>query len=132
MDQAGNLYGTLEENGPNGNGSVYQFNPSTGVLTVLYSASGTGEAPDGPQSGVVMDSLGNLYGVDPNANFAGFVFKLSPSNGSWIFIDLHDFTGGADGAEPYGTLGMDATGALYGTTARGGVDNYGVVFEITQ
>lgn len=132
MDQAGNLYGTLEENGPNGNGSVYQFNPSTGALTVLYSASGNGEAPKGPQNGVVMDSQGNLYGVDPYANYAGFVFKLTPSNGSWVFTDLHDFTGGDDGAAPYGTLAIDANGSVYGTTIWGGTNNYGVVFEITQ
>jgi len=132
MDQAGNLYGTLQEDGPNGNGSVYQYNPSTGSLTVLYSASGNGESPFGPQSGVVMDSVGNLYGVDAYANYAGFVFKLTPSNGSWIFTDLHDFTGGADGAAPYGTLAIDANGSIYGTTIWGGANNYGVVFQITQ
>ena len=132
MDQAGNLYGTLQEDGPNGNGSVYQYNPSTGLLRVLYSASGNGESPFGPQSGVVMDSVGNLYGVDAYANYAGFVFKLTPSNGNWIFTDLHDFTGGADGAAPYGTLAIDADGSIYGTTIWGGTNNYGVVFQITQ
>jgi len=127
FDESGNLYGTLAINGPYGDGGVYQFNPSTGVLTVLYSFAGNGEAAGGPQGGVVMDKAGNLYGVDPymGTHGVGFVFELSPSTGRWIYTDLHDFTGGSDGASPYGTLALDANGNLYGTNAGG------VVFEIT-
>ncbi len=131
-DQSGNLYGTLDENGANGNGGVYQFNLSSGVR-MLYGVSGNPEANYGPQGGVVMDQAGNLYGVDPynGAYNEGFVFKLSPSNGGWTSTDLHDFTGGNDGAAPYCTLVVDANGNIYGTTAYGGTHNRGTVFEIT-
>ena len=66
----------------------------------------------------------------------GSVFKLTPQYGGWTYTDLHDFTGGTDGAYPYGGLVLDANGNLYGTTPRGGNPNYcfdgcGVVFEIT-
>jgi hypothetical protein len=53
---------------------------------------------------------------------------------------LHAFSGGADGAFPYGGLVMDATGDLYGTTNQGGdlncaskgqIKGCGVVFKIT-
>jgi uncharacterized repeat protein (TIGR03803 family) len=127
LDQSGNLYGTLAINGPYGNGGVYEFSPSTGVLTVLYSFTGNGEAAYGPEGGVVMDQAGNLYGVDPftGAHGVGFVFKLTPSNGNWVYTDLHDFTGGSDGAYPYGTLALDANGNLYGTNTGG------VIFELT-
>ena len=50
----------------------------------------------------------------------GQVFKLTPSNGGWIFTDLHDFTGGADGAYPAASVVFDANGNIYGTTLYGG------------
>jgi uncharacterized repeat protein (TIGR03803 family) len=40
---------------------------------------------------------------------------------------LYNFQGGADGANPQGTLIADASGALYGTTTYGGV--YGCAFN---
>jgi uncharacterized repeat protein (TIGR03803 family) len=47
-------------------------------------------------------------------------------------MSLHDFTGGSDGAEPWGRVTIDANGNLYGTAALGGANNKGVVWEITQ
>jgi uncharacterized repeat protein (TIGR03803 family) len=44
---------------------------------------------------------------------------------------LHTFTGGADGADPWGGLLRDAQGNLYGTTLYGGVYNDGTVFKVT-
>ncbi|MFZ0684492.1 MAG: choice-of-anchor tandem repeat GloVer-containing protein [Terriglobales bacterium] len=38
---------------------------------------------------------------------------------------------GADGSQPYGSLIMDKSGNLYGTTANGGSNGGGVVFEVT-
>ena len=37
------------------------------------------------------------------------------------FSVLHNFTGGQDGARPYGGVVLDNTGNLYGTTSAGGV-----------
>lgn len=81
-----------------------------------------------------MDSAGNLYGTTLSNGAHGFgsVFKLTPANGGWILTALHDFTGGSDGAYPYAKVILDSAGNLYGTTAGGGTDQNGVVFEITQ
>ena len=57
--------------------------------------------------------------------------KLTPSNGSWTYTELYDFTGGSDGAAPYSNLVMDASGNLYGTTSAGGANGDGTVFEFT-
>jgi uncharacterized repeat protein (TIGR03803 family) len=38
---------------------------------------------------------------------------------------LYSFTGGPDGAYPYGSVIQDANGNLYGTTQQGGIDPFG-------
>jgi uncharacterized repeat protein (TIGR03803 family) len=113
--------------------------------TVLYAFTG---AADGaiPFSAVVQDDQGNLYGttqwagnlsdcVSSLGTGCGVVFKLSPNGTQTV---LHAFTGGADGAQPKGTLLLDPNGNLYGTTFYGGDVNClftgsggcGVVFKI--
>jgi uncharacterized repeat protein (TIGR03803 family) len=76
LDKDGNLYGTTSSGGPNGGGSVYKISP-TGTVTFLYSFS---SAPDGnsPIGGLLMDSVGNLYGTTAvgGANDLGLVFKI--------------------------------------------------------
>ena len=92
-------------------------------------------APGGRGS-LTMDSAGNLYGATagkwPNAY--GSIFKLTRSNGSWIYSTLHEFSGGSDGSFPNGHLSIDTHGNIYGTTENGGnaecTDGCGVVFEI--
>lgn len=47
-----------------------------------------------------MDEAGRLFGVcnSGGAHGSGFVFELTNSQGTWSLTDLHDFTGGSDGA----------------------------------
>ena len=80
-----------------------------------------------------MDGAGNLYGTTVGAGAYGYgsVFKLSPSNDGWTYTSLHDFTGGIDGAYPYGSVILDANGNVYGTASGGGAYGRGVAFEIT-
>jgi len=127
FDQAGNLYGTVADNGPEGNGGVFQFSPSSGQYDLIYAAPGNVNVAYGPQGTPAMDQAGNLYAADPSngAYDGGYVFKLTPMNGNWIYTDLHDFASGSDGAAPYGPLAVDANGNVYGANA----DN--VIFEIT-
>ena len=46
------------------------------------------------------------------------------------FTVLHNFTGGADGKNPYSPVTIDDRGDLYGTTFYGG--SGGVVYKMTQ
>ncbi len=80
-----------------------------------------------------MDAAGSLYGTTygDGAFGAGSVFKLTPSNGSWIYTSLYDFTNGSDGAGPTSNVTFDASGNLYGTTALGGQYLGGTIWEIT-
>ena len=130
-DSAGNLYGTTNAGGQYGGGTVFEVSPSNGGWTssILYNFSGS----LGSYADLVLDAAGNLYGttVQDGAYGQGNVFKLTPSNGQWIYTSLHDFTGGADGGAPYGQVTLDANGNLYGTATVGGANNKGVVWEMT-
>ncbi len=58
----------------------------------------------------------------------GVLFSMSAGGEETV---LHNFTGGTDGAAPYGVLIIDKGGNLYGTTTGGGVSGAGTVFEVT-
>ena len=138
FDQAGNLYGGTTWEGAGGGGTVFEMTPSGGnwMFNVLYGLSGGTEC--GVYGNLVMDQAGNLYGTTlcDGVYGLGSVFKLTPSNGSWTYTSLHDFTGGSDGANASCNLVFDAAGNLYGTAVAGGtgsncIGGCGVVFEIT-
>jgi uncharacterized repeat protein (TIGR03803 family) len=100
----------------------------------LYTfAGGTGDGAD-PWSGLVIDSSGNLYGTTMSGGTSGYgtVFELSPNGSGYTETILWNFAGGtSDGANPYSALVRDSSGNLYGTTANGGANGHGIIFEIT-
>jgi uncharacterized repeat protein (TIGR03803 family) len=128
-DAAGNLYGTTDYAGTSFAGVVFKVS-KTGTETVLYSFTG-GADGQYPYAALVRDAAGNLYGTTQygGTSSIGVVFKLSAAGTETV---LHSFTGGADGALPYGGLFRDAAGNLYGTTESGGTANLGVVFKISK
>lgn len=131
IDQAGNLFGTTFDGGVKGGGIVYELSPAGEgwKFTILYSFTGS---YGGPYNKLTLAN-GNIYGFTEaeGANGLGSIFMLTPVNGSWTFTDLYDFTGGKDGAQPYGSVAVDSEGNIFGTTNTGGSQNQGLVFEIT-
>jgi uncharacterized repeat protein (TIGR03803 family) len=141
FDSQGNLYGTTQEGGKNGSGTAFKLEPEadgTWKEIILYDFPHITNG-SGPVSTLMLDKAGNLYGtaaggIGPCSGGCGVVYKLAPgANGKWKYSVLHRFTDAKnDGAEPYATPIFDKTGKhLYGTTAFGGTDNVGVVYEIT-
>ena len=124
----GNFYGTTSAGGAAGAGTVFQLTPS-GSLTVLYAFTGADDGGD-PYAGVIAGADGNFYGTTNQGGSAGAgtVFQLTPAGALTV---LHAFTGGADGAYPYGAVIQTPDGSLYGTTSQGGVNSGGVVFQLT-
>jgi len=124
----GNLYGTTSQGGAAGAGTVFQLTPA-GTLTVVYAFTG---ANDGgyPYAGVIQGADGNFYGTtyQGGASGAGTVFRLTPTGTITV---LSAFTGGADGAYPYGGVILGTDGNLYGTASQGGAANAGIVFQLT-
>lgn len=112
-------------------------------ISDLYDFRGGGDVCF-PRS-VIFDGAGALYGAAPGgASGYGAIFKLSPpaaGQTKWTETILYSFKGGRDGwivdgqlldgDAPTNDLVLDATGALYGTTWRGGASDLGVVFKLT-
>jgi uncharacterized repeat protein (TIGR03803 family) len=128
QDALGNFYGTTykggSRNGEEGEGTVFKL----GEGSPLHVFTGS---PDGanPWAGLIVDSSGNLYGTTVNggAGNAGTVFEIDAEGVESI---VYSFTGGTDGASPYGGLVMDSAGNLYGTTNGGGGHFEGAVFKL--
>jgi uncharacterized repeat protein (TIGR03803 family) len=88
---------------------------------------------NGPESALVFDAAGNLYGTTTYGGTGdGSVFELSPTpDGSWSEKILYTFSG-PDGALPECALIFDAAGNLFGTTMYGGAHlGFGNVFELS-
>jgi len=135
FDSAGNIYGTTSGGGAFGQGTVFELTPVNHgwTKTILYSFQGNADG-SGPESGVIFDGHGNLYGttVSGGAPGVGTVYELTPSGSGWNESVLHSFSQfGDDGSQPYGGLTFDPSGNLYGATFMGGDRGSGTVYELT-
>ena len=144
-DSAGNFYGTTSTGGAYGYGAVFKLTPSSGGTwadQILYSFKhGIDSIQGASPSPLVFDSHGNLFAETAydGASGHGTVLELSPAGGGkWTATQIHTFTGGAEGSQPYGGLVLDGQGNLYGTTEYGGKGSAcgslkcGIIFELTQ
>jgi hypothetical protein len=113
--------------------------------TVIHTFQGGNDAAY-PQGTLVLDSHGSLYGTSIQGGGGpcvengalvgcGTIYRLSPPaspGGSWTEAILHSFQSESDGSQPYGSVVLDeAKRTLYGTSAFGGPENGGTVFQIT-
>jgi uncharacterized repeat protein (TIGR03803 family) len=138
LDPAGNLYGTASiggalnclggQNNKTSCGLVFKLDPA-GMETEYNFTPGAGEIPS---AGLVRDTAGELYGTTeftgPRAGTSALLFKMNEANGAETV--LLTFTGGGlDRSSPVGSLVLDASGKLYGTTEFGGFYGAGTVFK---
>jgi uncharacterized repeat protein (TIGR03803 family) len=160
FDSTGNLYGATMFGGGYGTtcnsfyqycGAVFQLSPpktkgGKWKEKVLHGFKGgtDGAAPNG---GLVLDSVGNLYGTTffggtekgecnggVGGTGCGTVFALLPpvkQGGAWTEKVLHRFNG-QDGATPTAGVILGANGNLYGTALAGGNSGYGTIFELKK
>jgi uncharacterized repeat protein (TIGR03803 family) len=130
----GTLYGITTAGGSSGLGTVFSISTNGMGYTNLHRFTAldplTQTNSDGanPRGRLVL--AGNtLFGTAPNGGVAGFgtVYRLnSDGNG---FTNMYSFTGGSDGANPFGGLSLSGN-MLYGTARYGGNSGSGVVFKI--
>jgi uncharacterized repeat protein (TIGR03803 family) len=129
-DSVGNLYGVTLEGGDgfcnSGVGVVFKVDGS-GKQTVLHTFSGGSDGAN-PDSVLILDSQGNLYGTTQNGGSSacggtgcGTVFRVSLGGDETVLYVFCSLSGCADGDRPlFGPLAMDLKGNLYGTTIFGG------------
>lgn len=120
----GNLYGTTQQGGAYGYGSVFKVTTSGGI-SVFYSfcsqmlpEDGFNTCLDGsyPSAPLVQDTDGNFYGTTvsggngrPDLGGLGTVFKLTLGG---RLATLYNFCGGDDGLSPLTGLVQAADGNL--------------------
>jgi uncharacterized repeat protein (TIGR03803 family) len=99
------------------------------TFTMIHTFTGVDGA--NPQSPLIADAAGNLYGTAFYEGKSGYgtVFKISPNHTLTV---LYSFAGPPDAANPSGPLFLDESGSLYGTTVWGGSSNQGAVFKLTS
>jgi len=138
IDTAGDLYGTTTSGGARGFGVVFKVS-KTGQATTLYNFTNVSGDGAYPNSTLIMDSEGNLFGTTEagggsttctveNVTGCGTVFELTPSGSSYKRSILAKFSGRWGGGFPGGvTMGLN--GNIYGIAEVGGNSNVGVFFE---
>jgi len=144
IDSSGNLYGTASAGGTKGFGVAFQVAPVSGgwQTHILHNFSGAHLDGEFPDSSLVMDSVGNLYGTTESGGGdhlscqvqsdagCGTAYELSLSGGQWKETILKAFSGRNDGAFPQGVT-LDPSGNLYGAAQAGGAQFEGLIFELS-
>ncbi len=128
-DNDGNLYGTTLSGGDNNFGTVYELAASGRRFSevVLHNFNYTDGAY--PQTGLIADRSGNLYGSTYSGTSGGTVYELSPSGDGWRFSVLYTSQPGQ--AAWLRNLAIDGGGNLYGVGYAGGKFNVGTIYKLT-
>ncbi|WP_019868289.1 choice-of-anchor tandem repeat GloVer-containing protein [Methylovulum miyakonense] len=133
------VYGTFLLGGIYSKGEVFQVKlPPKGevgwsISDVKTVANFNGRNGEYPFSGVIVDSVGNIYGTASQGggkNQNGLVFQITHENGKKVRKILKTFGDPADGVYPFPKLLLDPAGNIYGVTRYGGQGGAGVVFQL--
>lgn len=125
---AGNiLYGATGEGGSSNNGVVFRLNADGSGFTNLHSFNPSKDGSD-PQGSLVISS-NTLYGTAyQGGKFGnGTIFSMNTDGSS--FTNLHDFTGGYDGGDPFAGLTLFGH-TLYGTASSDSISGNGTLFGL--
>ena len=126
-DGAGDLSGTTSTGGSLNGGTVFQLS-SIGRFTTLHNF-GSGTEGYFASSSLLLQA-GILYGTTYLGGLNGFgtVFQVDARTAQETVI--HNFLGGAEGANPEAALVPDGQGNLYGTTFYYGAVGGGTLFQL--
>jgi len=123
------LYGTAQNGGSSGKGTVFAINTDGSSFTNLHSFSGGSDGAY-PRAALVL-SGNTLYGAVSEGGTSGAGTLFSVRTDGAEFTNIYSFSGGEDGANPIMYSGFVLSGnTLYGTTTAGGVWSNGTVFRI--
>jgi uncharacterized repeat protein (TIGR03803 family) len=123
----GYLYGTAEQGGTQGYGTVFRITTNGSYSTLVQFNIANGGIP---YAGLVLGADGNFYGTTliGGPNYSGSIFRLTPAGS---ITTLSTFSGGLNGQYPTAPLIQGTDGNFYGTTFFGGTFGNGTVFRMT-
>ncbi|MCO6449946.1 MAG: hypothetical protein J5I90_04065 [Caldilineales bacterium] len=129
------LYGTTlgtYGNDPSDQGTIFKYDLSGAGYTVLHRFIGGATDSGKPNGAIVLSADGlMLYGTTHGdriwgGNEFGIIYQMKVDGTG--FKQLYEFAGGLAGDTPMHTP-LLIGGALYGMTAYGGQENYGVIYR---
>jgi uncharacterized repeat protein (TIGR03803 family) len=136
-DANGDLFGTTQNGGASGDGTVFEIVKTTSgyastpttLVNLTYSSGAN------PYAGLIADANGDLFGTtfDAGAFGAGTVFEIVKTTSGYASTPtvLVNFNV-TDGQGPQSPLIADAIGDFFGTTEYGGASGDGTVFKIVK
>ena len=133
-DSNGNFYGTTQTGGSTsdegsayGGGTIFEYNPTTKVETILHSFEDGSVEPDGsyPDVGLTIGKDGNLYGTT-----RATIFEYNPTTKlTSTLVDVGDASLPIYGSSPDSPLIIGSDGNYYGTVSAGGYGE-GAIIEV--
>jgi uncharacterized repeat protein (TIGR03803 family) len=116
------LYGTTQQGGTNGNGTIFRYNTNSGAFKVLHTFSqnpnNTNWDGASPTAGLTLFSNGVFWGTAAygGTNGNGTIFQIT-TNGAYTV--LHTFDINTDGSGVFSSLTRGKDGNFYGTADYG-------------
>jgi uncharacterized repeat protein (TIGR03803 family) len=129
QSSSGKLFGMTSMGGSNNFGLLFEYDFSTSTFTKKFDFDGVASGSY-PYGSPMQAADGKLYGVTYNGGVSnnGVLFEYDPTTSIYTKkINIGDYS---DGADPYGSLILASNGKSYGMTTHGGLNNFGVLFEL--
>ncbi len=126
---SGKIYGMTSYGGSNNYGVLFEYDISSNTLTKKVDFDGTNNGRRPFYGSLIQATNGKIYGMTlyGGANDYGVLFEYDTLTDS--YTKKLDFDGTNNGRKPYGSLMQASNEKLYGVTAYGGANDYGVLFE---
>lgn len=134
-DGQGNFLGTTNAGGAEDFGTIYKVNSATLTFTALRAFTGNGGAVPGsmPQAGLASDGAGYFWGVTVGGGRAtqGTIYKVHATTGTYAGVgDFLRTPGRMPASNPRAGLTPGPDGLLWGSSERGGISNFGMLFTV--
>jgi uncharacterized repeat protein (TIGR03803 family) len=128
IDKDGNLYGSADDGGSNGYGTVFRLAPD-GNLTVLYNFTGgtDGRNPEGDMLLKGTSLYSTTTGGGDTSCQCGVIYEVTAKGKEKV---LEAFT--ATSGNEYSAGLTPSNGVFYGTTQNGADNDNGVVFSLSK
>jgi uncharacterized repeat protein (TIGR03803 family) len=127
MDSSGDLFGTAFDGGGFNDGDVFELAKGSSTITALASFNGSNGLES--ESGLAIDSSGDLFGTTANSSNSSEATVFEVAKGSSTITTLVTFVANSFP----GSLVVDGNGNLFGTTeSSSSSPNLGTAFEIVK